>query len=310
MSQSKSATSGLKTIGFSLSTLFAVSLTGPITADQYIMKETPGLTPEKFAPDVVSTDAAFELNAVFSNDGKEFFFTREINKKFKIFSMHRTENGWSIPEMVSFSKTHPDNRDADMMFSPDGSRLYFISDRPLEGYPEKEYNLWYVDRAEGGWGVPKALSNVINTQGPDYYPAIVGDGSLYYTSDHGDSLGSRDSYRAQYVSPGIFEKPVNLGPNVNSKNGEGDIFVSPDEDYLIHVSYGRTDDMGRGDLYISFKQTDGSWGKDIHMGDKINSDKIDFCPMVTPDGKYFFYSQGGDVFWVDAKIIDTFRPQS
>ncbi len=301
---------GVKSSIIAASSIAFISLIAQASDHDYLGQETPGLIPQKFAHGIVSTDDAFELNAVFSNDGNEFYFTRQINKKFKIFVSKRTTDGWTKPEMVAFSKTYPENRDADMMFSPDGNRLYFISGRPLEGYPENEYNLWYVDRDGKGWGEPQPLSNVINTQGPDYYPTIVGDGSLYYTSDHGDSIGSRDSYRAQYVSPGVFKKPVNLGPNVNSTFSEGDIFVAPDESYLIHVSNGRPDDMGRGDLYISFKQSDGSWGKDIHMGDTINSDKIDFCPMVTPDGKYFFYSQGGDVFWVDAKILDTFRPQS
>lgn len=292
------------------STVLAASLsTASLAAElnDYIMKETPGLSPQKFAPGIVSTDDAFELNAVFSKDGQEFFFTRQIKGKFKIFSMERTDAGWSKPEMISFSKTHPDHRDADMMFSPDGKRLYFISDRPLEGYPENVYNLWYVDRENNGWSAPVALSSTVNTQGPDYYPAITGDGSLYYSAVRSDSLGDTDIYRAQYISPGVFGDPVNQGSGVNTKQGEGDVFVSPNEDYMIHVAGGRKDGLGRGDLYISFKQADGSWGKDIHMGDKINSDKIDFCPMVTPDGKYFFYSQGGDVYWMDAKIIDTYR---
>jgi Tol biopolymer transport system component len=47
------------------------------------------------------------------------------------------------------------------------------------------------------------------------------------------------------------------------------------------------------------------------MGAAINSDKRDFCPMLTPDGEYLFFSSKrageGDIFWVDAKVIETLR---
>ena len=43
------------------------------------------------------------------------------------------------------------------------------------------------------------------------------------------------------------------------------------------------------------------------MGDTINSAEADYCPMVSPDGEFFYYTQGEDIMWVDASIIDTFR---
>ena len=52
---------------------------------------------------------------------------------------------------------------------------------------------------------------------------------------------------------------------------------------------------------------DGNRGKGIHMGDGINSEEADYCPMVTPDGKYFYFTQGDDVMWMGAGIIDTYR---
>ena len=54
-----------------------------------------------------------------------------------------------------------------------------------------------------------------------------------------------------------------------------------------------------------------SWSPLKNMGSAINSDKRDFCPMVTPDGKYFFFSSKrvgeGDIFWVDGKVIKALR---
>jgi hypothetical protein len=71
---------------------------------------------------------------------------------------------------------------------------------------------------------------------------------------------------------------------------------------------------GDDDLYVTFKKDDGSWSKPVHMGNIINSDKSENRPCVTPDGKYFFYSStvrgNRDIYWVDAKIIESLKPKS
>ena len=73
------------------------------------------------------------------------------------------------------------------------------------------------------------------------------------------------------------------------------------------VSSSREGGLGKSDLYISFRDSGGEWLPLIHMGDQINSELTDYCPMVTPDGKYFFYTQGEDVYWLDAAILETYR---
>ena len=100
-------------------------------------------------------------------------------------------------------------------------------------------------------------------------------------------------------------------PPINSESGVGDVFVSPDERYIV-LSLGRPPSIGRSDLFVSFRSKDGNWGEPIHLGAAINSTETDYCPMVTPDGRYLFFSRrpagipatAGDVFWVDAKILE------
>ena len=80
---------------------------------------------------------------------------------------------------------------------------------------------------------------------------------------------------------------------------------------------GREGGFGDSDLYISFRQKDDSWGPAINMGDKVNSDKWDAYASVTPDGKYILFNRlidgsnddkmDVDIYWVDAKIIETLR---
>lgn len=273
----------------------------------YLDQPPPGDRPEVFAPGLVSLDGERELNSVFSPDGRIFMFTREIEGVFKMFFSYRREDGsWQAPRMTALSKTFPGHADVDMAFSPDGDWLYFISTRPLPGYSLERYNIWRSRVTRHGLVDPEPLGAHINGPGHELYPSLVADGSLYFSAARDDSVGGRDTYRAQFED-GAFETPVQLGPGINTEHDEGDIYVSPDESYLIHVSSGRPDGLGGSDLYVSFRQDDGSWGEGIHLGDGINSAEADYCPVVTPDGKYFFFTQGDDVMWVDAGVLETYR---
>jgi Tol biopolymer transport system component len=44
------------------------------------------------------------------------------------------------------------------------------------------------------------------------------------------------------------------------------------------------------------------------MGDKFNTAGYDFCPIMSPDGKFLFFTSKGDIFWVDIKVIEQFNP--
>ena len=49
------------------------------------------------------------------------------------------------------------------------------------------------------------------------------------------------------------------------------------------------------------------------MGGKINTDKYERFPSVSPDGKFLFFGRNmpetfGDIFWVDAKVIEDLKP--
>ena len=69
---------------------------------------------------------------------------------------------------------------------------------------------------------------------------------------------------------------------------------------------------------MSFRKDDGNWGPPLNLGPTINTADTEFCPMVTPDGRYLFFSRryGGDswatttdadVFWVDIAVVERLR---
>ena len=200
-----------------------------------------------------------------------------------------------------------------MCITHDGKRMYFGSTRPVKGIKQDDFKIWYVERVGSGWSEAKYLESPINEGKRALYPTVSKKGTMFFQAIRKDVIGEREIYYSELVN-GKYTEPVHLGTEINSKYGEGDVLIAPDESYMIVNSNGRPDVIGRGDLYISFKKRDGTWTKLENMGDKINTTETDYCPMLSPDGKYFFFTSGktgnGDIYWVDAKIIQELKPDS
>ena len=279
----------------------------PAVAGPYLGQQPPGTTAEMFAPGIVSTDRS-EINSVFAPNGEEFYFTtwnRETGTR--IMVTHQVDGLWTAPMKASFST---DPSDVDPAISHDGQRVFFSTRRPRPGETrsrEDGFDMWFADRDGSGWGEAQYLGPVVNSGTSQVYPSVTRDGTFYFQSVREGGYGKADIYRSRLLD-GTYQAPENLGPVINSENYEGDVFVAPDESYLIVTIYGREDGFGEGDLYISFRSPDGTWSPLKNMGSAINSDKREFCPMVSPDGKYLFFTSKrageGDIFWVDAKIIE------
>lgn len=275
----------------------------------YLGENPPGKIPQIFSPGFISTEKA-ELNSVFTPDGREFYFAIYTpGKGCKIYFTKDKGSGWSLPEPVAFSSQ---DSDVDMCITPNGARMYFGSTRPVNGIKQTDYKIWYVDRTGEGWSSAKYLDAPINSGERALYPSVSKNWTMFFQAVRDDTFGSRDIYYSRLEKNG-YSEPIHLGREINSEYSEGDVLIAPDESYMIVNSSGRPDDLGGSDLYISFKKRDGSWTKLKNMGSKINSPETDYCPMLSPDGKYFFFtskrSGSGDIYWVNAKIIDDFKSE-
>ncbi len=320
--------------------LIGVIMAAPAcTADNvfgpYLGQTQPGLTPVPFAPGMVNTDAV-ELNSVFTPDGREFFFTRMVDGpdmqpgypgKGRLILFHSvlTADGWTEPQPLRLFPGGPHAWAADMSVSPDGRHLYFMGPHPVtEGSTRSDLNIWTSQKIDGVWSAAEPLPEPVNSLSQEVYSSVVADGSLYFTTypeDNGTGRGGL--YRAQALKGGGFAAPEKVA--IAGADSVGDTFVAPDESYLVFSASlpNDTNAVGGGDLYVSFKGADGTFGAPINMGPEVNSTDLDFCPVVSPDGKYFFFSRrrsdpanggwpkvvAGDVFWVSAGVIERLRPE-
>ncbi|MGD8539819.1 MAG: hypothetical protein PVI66_13970 [Candidatus Aminicenantes bacterium] len=273
----------------------------------YLGQKPPGMIPKIFAPGIIST-AKEELNSVFSLDGRAFYFARTKEDLNIIYYSEQTNNQWKEPKIVPFSGS---GDYVDMSFSPDGNRLYFCSNRQFSTSCGG-MDIWYIEQSEKGWTEPKNIGVPVNSPSHDVYPIFTRNRGLYFTSDRKSTKGDWDVYYAQFIG-GRYSKPIRLDNMINSEYGEGDTYVAFDESFMIVTSWGRPCSYGNSDLYISYKLKDGSWSKAKNMGESINTEFSEHCPMLSPDGKYLFFTStrtgNRDIYWVDAKIIDQFKPE-
>lgn len=195
---------------------------------------------------------------------------------------------WSEPEVLSFSGKF---NDLEPFLSWDNTRLYFVSNRPLDkkSTQTKDFDIWYCERNPAGyWGEPRNLGAPVNTSENEFYPSVAKNGNLYFTNDGKRSKGKDDIFICK-MTDGKYCSPISVSDSINTEGYEFNAFVSSDESYIIFTGYNKPDGLGSGDLYISYHKNDGTWSAAKNMG-SVNSKQMDYCPFVDPQKNILYFT--------------------
>jgi Tol biopolymer transport system component len=278
--------------GLSIAGRTLVQSKPPYASDEVISE------PKLFAEEIINTNVD-TYGPAFTPDGKTFYFVKRGELE-QIFVSRFVNGKWSQPEIAEFSGKYFDK---EPFVTRDGSRLFFASLRPIDGTtPNKDFDIWMVRSNKNGWGPPERLPDPVNTDGYDNYPSVAANGTLYFGSTREGGKGKIDLYRARLVG-GKYPKVETLGDAINSPSTEADPYIAPDESFLIFTS-DRPGGHGRGDLYISYNQN-GGWTPPKNLGPKINKELFDYTALVSPDGKYLFFTRGmGKIYQIEMSALE------
>ena len=255
----------------------------------YLDQKAPSSIPEIFAPDIVNTKNFREVEGMSGADMNTFYFVRrkKDDSPNELIALEYKSNKWQ-ESIVSQGKSEPS-------ISPNGQRIYFKSK--------------YIERTSEGWSKPKSLGAPF--EDIDIMRLSASKNGTYYFDTFTPDLDAPIHY-SRFIDK-KYEQPKSLGNQFAVGKYNAHPFIAPNESYIIWDSI-REDGFGGSDLYISFRMKDGTWGPAINMGDKINTINKENYPSVSPDGKYIFFdrraaenSDNVDIYWVDAKIIETLR---
>jgi len=246
----------------------------------------------------------------FTTDGKTMYFNCQVrpDRAGNDICVSRLigtlENSkWTTPEVVapgviSLNETF----DAEPLISPDGKKLFFVSNDRPGGYGESD--LWYSENVDGVWQSPINLGPPFNTTFADHCLMFSADGNeAFWTSTRPGGFGGNDIWMSRKVN-GVWQPGVNLGANVNSAFSDHHSLPSPDGKSL-YVTSGRPGGFGGEDIYLTTRDDTGAWGPLVNLGSLVNSDKDDRCPSLTPDLRIFMFDSeraggygGKDLWWV------------
>jgi Tol biopolymer transport system component len=264
-------------------TLLAYSLKAQ---DSIVLKTVPTL----FGANSISA-GEFEFNASFTPDSKKVFFSKGTTNWdiLAIFSSSYNNNSWSKPILLPFSGKY---RDADPFVTIDGKKLFFISDRPINGgaYTNFSYHIFYVDLNNGKViSEPKLVEMPLPNDMKPLYPSIAANGNMYFTAT---ANGKNDIFLCEWKD-GKYQPPQSLSFNTAELH-DIDPVVAFDESFIIFSSNNRKG-LGGSDLYISFHKNN-SWSEPLNLGRQVNSKGTEMAPGLSWDNKKLYFTSYREIF--------------
>ncbi len=194
-----------------------------------------------------------EAAVSFSPDKQTLYFTRNnYGKKLKrdkrginhlkIYRSRKVEGEWSKAVELPFNSEayscgHP-------AVSPDGKKLYFVSDMP-GGFGKTD--IYVVSILENGrFSPPKNLGRGLNTPEKEMFPFVT-ENSIYFSSDRAFGFGGLDIYKANYTN-NVFDVATNMGQPLNSNRDDFSFIVGKGTDRGYFAS-NRKGGKGDDDIY-------------------------------------------------------------
>lgn len=306
---------------------------------EYLGQTPPGEESAMFAPGVIST-GLHNRDIAMTPDGKEIYSCAIVGNftYAKIFVTKNIDGVWTQPEIAPFAGD-PRFKDIEPAISPDGSKFYFVSNRPdsVNGKMGDDWDIWVMDRTDNGWSNPVNLGAPVNTPANEFFPSLTNDGTIYFNRNVPE-MRDEFIFRSKFID-GKYTEAEKLPENINCGKARYNAFVAPDESYIIVPVYDMEDSFGGTDYYIVYHNSDDQWSNPINLGDKINTASgREWSPYVTRDAKYFFfmssksvaddftgqneisYSQlielqnspdngNSNIYWVSASFIQYLRPK-
>jgi hypothetical protein len=249
------------------------------------------MTPELFAPGIVSVDKYSEFVCMFAPGADECVFDRYGDDEYPrgaVFITRIVDGKWTRPEIFSALAKYGD------VFlptrSPDGKYWFFTSQHlPVPAGTRRIIPMYYIQKTEGGWSEPEYLTQSIHA-------SMTLDGRVYLNS--GRKIESNEAFKTIIDLHGSL--PFATGHPV----------ISPDGSYLLFDNR----ELADGDdckLFVCFREGDDGWSDPISLGKFIKQHA--FCAWITPDGKYIFFhsldNSKGNIYWVSAAIVERLKPE-
>ncbi len=187
------------------------------------------------------------------------------------------------------------------MIAPDGRTLYFARiSHPNNTHGDKgSQDIWYseLNEASNHWGPARRMGFPLNKDEYNCAYSITPDGQTMlvkgsYTNGNYETRGfSLSKKTASGWSP---PQRMDIPNYVSMSKGQFDCgFMSADGKVLL-MAFSEKKNSKEDDLYVSFRQKDGSWSKPMDLGIEVNTKFTETTPFLAPDGATLYFSSNRD----------------
>ncbi len=182
------------------------------------------------------------------------------------------------------------------VISPDGQTLYFSRiSHPQNSFGEKgSQDIWFTESVNSMWGLARRLPAPINKEEYNSLYSITPDGNTIlikgaYANGRYETRGFSTSQRlAKGWSP---PQKLDIPGYEKLSKGQFDCGVLSNDGKVLVMSFSEKKNSKQDDIYVSFKQKNGSWTKPENLGKEINTDEFtETTPFLAADGVTIYFS--------------------
>lgn len=218
------------------------------------------------------------------------------------------------------SQVNSEYNEINPLISPDGKRLYFARiSHPNNTHGTKgSQDIWYsdLDAASGKWGPARRMGFPLNKDEYNCAYSITPDGNTMlikgqYVNGNYETRGF--SLSKKTASGWTPPQKIDIPGYVNMSKGQFDCgFMSADGKVLL-MAFSEKKNSKEDDLYVSFRQKDGSWTKPMELGPEVNTKFTETTPFLAPDGATLYFSSnregglGSNDIYVTKRVDKTWK---
>ncbi len=198
------------------------------------------------------------------------------------------------------------------IISPDGKTIFYC--REPDGSSKSDIYYSKID-ANGKWQKAETFGFPLNNKESNSVQSVSADNNVMYLlhkyNSDGTFKGNGLSYTTRTADGWAVPKDVEIKNLVNLHPYQLHTF-SADSKYMLHAIQTK-DSYGDADIYVSFKNDDGSYTEPMNLGSAVNTYGSETTPFLASDNRTMYFSSNGyegygnnDIF-VTRRLDDTWK---